>query len=209
LNGKIIDVPPAVEEDVYGRLVRDRMSGKIPESIIQVTLIKRYGVDRTALLRALARMVDEGIVIKNKRHGRTFLPTINTEVSLRSSYHLRRTIEPSGILLESFRIDPAALERSCAAHLTVLPRAEAVSSLNLFEIDRASLAGQSRASATIPQRGHLIMAISPSAFGDAEIYRHRMRNYIAELKNGRKAPGISEILDSSLANAACANADAL
>jgi DNA-binding GntR family transcriptional regulator len=49
LNGKIIDVPPTVEEEVYGRLVRDRMSGKIPESIIQVTLVKRYGVDRTAL----------------------------------------------------------------------------------------------------------------------------------------------------------------
>jgi hypothetical protein len=31
-----------------------------------VKLVKRYGVDRGAILRVLARMADEGIVIKNK-----------------------------------------------------------------------------------------------------------------------------------------------
>ena len=134
-EGKTIDVPPTVEEDLYRRLVRDRISGKIPESIIQVALVERYGVDRSALLRVLARMADEGIVVKNKGHGWIFLPTINTDVSLRSSYDLRRTLEPNGILLESFRIDPVALERTRAAHLGVLARTETVTALNLFELD--------------------------------------------------------------------------
>ena len=115
--------------------MRDRINGRIPESIIQVTLVKRYGVDRSALLRVLARMADEGIVIKNKGHGWTFLPTINSDVSLRSSYDLRRTLEPNGILLESFRIDTAALERTREGHLSILGRAETVTALTLFELD--------------------------------------------------------------------------
>jgi DNA-binding GntR family transcriptional regulator len=135
LEGKTIDIPPTIDEDLYRRLVRDRINGRIPESIIQVTLVKRYGVDRSALLRVLARMADEGIVIKNKGHGWTFLPTINSDVSLRSSYDLRRTLEPNGILLESFRIDTAALERTREGHLLILGRAETVTALNLFELD--------------------------------------------------------------------------
>jgi DNA-binding GntR family transcriptional regulator len=135
LEGKTIDIPPTVDEDLYRRLVRDRINGKIPESIIQVTLVKRYGVDRSALLRVLARMADEGIVIKNKGHGWTFLPTINTDVSLRSSYDLRRTLEPNGILLDSFHIDTAALERIREAHLAVQGRVDTVTALSLFELD--------------------------------------------------------------------------
>jgi DNA-binding GntR family transcriptional regulator len=135
LEGKTIDIPPTIDEALYRRLVRDRINGRIPESIIQVTLVKRYGVDRSALLRVLARMADEGIVIKNKGHGWTFLPTINSDASLRSSYDLRRTLEPNGILLESFRIDTAALERTREGHLSILGRAEAVTALNLFELD--------------------------------------------------------------------------
>jgi DNA-binding GntR family transcriptional regulator len=135
LDSKIIDVPPTVDDDLYRRLVRDRISGKIPESINQVALVERYRADRGALLRVLGRMADEGIVAKNKGHGWTFLPTINTDITLGSSYDLRRTIEPNGILLHSFRIDPVSLERTRAAHLAVLARAETVTALQLIELD--------------------------------------------------------------------------
>lgn len=135
LEGKVIDVPPTVEEQLYRTLVRDRMSGKIPERITQVALGDRYSVDRSALLRVLARMADEGIVVKNKGHGWTFLPTINTEVSLRNSYDLRRTLEPNGMLLESFRVDIAALDRLRALHASVLTKAATVSASRLFELD--------------------------------------------------------------------------
>jgi DNA-binding GntR family transcriptional regulator len=135
LEGKTIRIPPTIEEGLYRRLVRDRISGKIPESIIQVTLMKRYDVDRGALLRVLARMAEEGIVRKNKGHGWTFLPTINTDVSLRSSFDLRRTLEPNGILLPTFRIDPAALERMRVSHLFAFSRANTLSALSLFELD--------------------------------------------------------------------------
>jgi hypothetical protein len=43
--------------------------------------------------------------------------------------------KPSGILLGSFRVDPAALERLHALHLSLLSRAETASGPHLFDLD--------------------------------------------------------------------------
>lgn len=134
LAGKIIDVRRRSRKTFIGGSCGTG-STEGPESITQVALVERYGGDRSALLRVLARMADEGIVHKNKGRGWTLLPTINTDVSLRSSYDLHRTLEPNGILLECFRIDVAALERTRAAHLVKAERAETVSAQRLFELD--------------------------------------------------------------------------
>jgi len=82
-----------------------------------------------------AKDADEGIVTKNKGHGWTFLPAINTELSVRNSYDFRRTLEPSGILLDSFRVQPTALDRLRAAHLALLSRADTASGTQLFYLD--------------------------------------------------------------------------
>jgi DNA-binding GntR family transcriptional regulator len=134
-NGGVISVPPSVEDTLYRRIVRDRISGKIPEKITQVALIKRYGADRAALLRALETMADEGIVTKNKGHGWTFLPIISTENSVRNSYDYRRILEPSGILLDSFRVDSVALDLLRAAHVALLAEADTASGPHLFDLD--------------------------------------------------------------------------
>jgi L-2-hydroxycarboxylate dehydrogenase (NAD+) len=57
----------------------------------------------------------------------------------------------------------------------------------------ADLKAQTAASHEIPQRGHFFIAIDPAVFGGRDPYRERVRAYLAELKNSRKAPGISEI----------------
>ena len=111
LDGRVITLPPTVEDGLYRRIIRDRISGRIPERITQVALLQRYDADRGALTRVLETMSDEGIVRKNKGHGWTFLPTISNEVSLRNSYDFRRMLEPNGILLNTFRIDQIALDR--------------------------------------------------------------------------------------------------
>jgi DNA-binding GntR family transcriptional regulator len=118
LDGRVIALPPTTEDGLYRRIVRGRISGRIPERITQVALLDRYDADRGALLRVLETMSDEGIVRKDKGHGWIFLPTVNNEVALRNSYDLRRMLGPNGILLNSFRINPAALDRIRAAHTT-------------------------------------------------------------------------------------------
>jgi DNA-binding GntR family transcriptional regulator len=135
LDGRVITLPPTVEDGLYRRIIRDRISGRIPERITQVALLQRYDADRGALMRVLETMSDEGIVRKNKGHGWTFLPTISNEVSLRNSYDFRRMLEPNGILLNTFRIDQIALDRIRAAHITLLARANIASGPHLFDLD--------------------------------------------------------------------------
>ena len=43
-------------------------------------------------------------------------------------------------------------------------------------------------------KGHFFLAIDPSAFGDAEVFRHAVSEYIAEVKATRRAPGVDELL---------------
>jgi DNA-binding GntR family transcriptional regulator len=135
LEGRVIAVPPPAEDELYRRIVLDRINGKIPERVTQVALLERYDADRGSLLRAMATMADEGIVTKNKGHGWTFQPTINSALSVRNSYDFRRTFEPNGILLGSFSVDPAALGRMRAAHVALLARARSASGPNLFSLD--------------------------------------------------------------------------
>jgi len=135
LDGRVIALPPTAEDGLYRRIVRDRISGRIPERITQVALLDRYDADRGALLRVLETMSDEGIVRKNNGHGWTFLPTINSEVALRNSYDFRRTLEPNAILLSSFRVDPLALDRIRAAYAVLMRRAATASGPHLFDLD--------------------------------------------------------------------------
>jgi DNA-binding GntR family transcriptional regulator len=137
LEDHAIDVPLTAEDELYRRLVHDRISGDLPERITQVALIERYRVDRGLLLRVLSRMSDEAIVVKNKGHGWTFLPAIDTDVALRASYDFRRTIEPAGILLASFAPDAGVLERLRQAHLAIADQVETASEQRLYALDVA------------------------------------------------------------------------
>lgn len=135
LDGASIEIPPTLEDDLYRALVCDRLDGNLPPRITQVALIERYRVDRSVLLRVLARMSDEGIVAKNKGHGWTFLPAIDTSVALQSSYDFRLVLEPAGVRLSTFRVDQATLDRMRAGHLAILDRSETESGRGLYEID--------------------------------------------------------------------------
>jgi DNA-binding GntR family transcriptional regulator len=58
-------------------------------------------------------------------------------VALRNSYDFRATIEPAGLLLNTFRHDPAALERSRLQHLYLAahPDITSVNPRQLFDTD--------------------------------------------------------------------------
>jgi LDH2 family malate/lactate/ureidoglycolate dehydrogenase len=56
------------------------------------------------------------------------------------------------------------------------------------ELQQAIAAGQGERS-----RGHLFVAIDPGAFGDADLSKRRIADFLPELKSSRKAPGVSEI----------------
>src|SRR6202008_2716506 len=91
---------------------RDRLEHRIPASITQSEIARRYNVDRVALARTLSRLAEDGLIARKQGHGWTFLPTLDSVISLRASYEFRLTLEPASFLLPTFRPDQAAIERT-------------------------------------------------------------------------------------------------
>lgn len=134
-----IEVPTTVDEKLYQRLVHDRLENTIPNSMTQSEIARRYGVDRVALTRTLSRLAEDGLIARNKGHGWTFLPTLDSFVSLRGSYEFRLTLEPAGFLLPTFKPDLAAIERMRLQHLYFIshPDIASASGAQLFDTDAA------------------------------------------------------------------------
>jgi DNA-binding GntR family transcriptional regulator len=134
-----IEVPSTMEDELYAKLVRDRLDNRIANSITPSEIARRYKVDRVALTRTLSRMAEDGLVARNQGHGFSFLPTLDSVVSLRASYEYRLTLEPASFLLPTFKPDQAALERMRLQHLYLVshPDITTVSAKQLFDTDAA------------------------------------------------------------------------
>jgi DNA-binding GntR family transcriptional regulator len=134
-----IEVPTTMEDELSAKLVRDRLDNRIANSITPSEIARRYKVDRVALTRTLSRMAEDGLVARNQGHGWSFLPTLDSVVSLRASYEYRLTLEPASFLLPTFKPDQAALERMRLQHLYLVshPDITTISAKQLFDTDAA------------------------------------------------------------------------
>ena len=134
-----IEIPSTIEEELYTKLVRDRLETRIPNSVTQSEISRRYDVDRVAVTRTLSRLAEDGLIVRNPGHGWTFAPTLDSFISLRASYEFRLTLEPAGFLVPTFKPDHAAIERMRLQHLYLAshPDIASVNSMQLFETDAA------------------------------------------------------------------------
>jgi DNA-binding GntR family transcriptional regulator len=132
-------VPSSAEQSLYKQLVHDRLAGKLPDSVTQSEIAKRYGVDRGVLMRALSRLAEDNLIARNKGQGWRFLRTLATDVALCNSYEFRLAIEPAGILLHSFRPDPTVIERVRLQQMVLLSHSDinSIDSAQLFDTDVA------------------------------------------------------------------------
>lgn len=132
-----LEVPSTADQDLYSDIVQDRLADQLPASFTQAEIARRYDVDRTLLQRTLSRLVDDGLLERNAGRGWTFLPTLDTGMALQNSYDFRKIIEPQGLLLPTFRPDPAVLERLRIQHLYLEshPRIGTVDARQLFDTD--------------------------------------------------------------------------
>ncbi|MET4807111.1 GntR family transcriptional regulator [Limibacillus sp. MBR-115] len=130
-------LPPSNAEQLYLRIVNDRISGRLPDSITQVEMLRLYDVNRALLGQVLSQMTDEGLVVRNPGQGWTFLPTLDSQQARRASYEFRRILEPEGILLPNFTIDPIALTRLRRDHEALIEQEGRrwVSSEEIYRVD--------------------------------------------------------------------------
>jgi DNA-binding GntR family transcriptional regulator len=132
-----LEAPQTREEQLYLRLIEDRLAEDLPQSVTQAYLMQRYGAGRATLRRTLMRMADEGLVVPNPGQGWSFAPSLEGVPSRAASYAFRIMIEPTAILLPTFTIDSAVLDQICRDHVALLGQMEQgfVASAWSFEAD--------------------------------------------------------------------------
>lgn len=115
-----LTLPPSNEEQLYLRIVDDRISGRLPDSVTQVDMLRRYGVNRALLGHVLSQMTDEGLTLRNPGQGWRFLPTLDSQQARNNSYQFRSVVEPEMMLLPEFSVDHEALKRLRRDHHLLL-----------------------------------------------------------------------------------------
>lgn len=205
-----LDVPLTPEDAFYNTLVRDRVAGRLADSITQSDLTRLYKVNRVVLMRTLSRMGDEGLIARNKGQGWRFLPTLDSASARRSSYEFRLTIEPAGLILPGLTVDRLALKRLKADHDYALTHAAAsMSDGALFELDSsfhetlAGFSGNPYFLQGIQQQNRLRRLLEYQSYPNRRRVRAWLREHlnILEALEAADFAGASEQLRAHLANA--------
>jgi len=116
LNPDLIGREIAPDEDLYRRVVRDRLAGTLPDVLSAAELGRAYGVNRTRLTRLLSDMANEGLVERLPGQRWRFNPALTSEEMYDSSYRFRLIIEPAILLEPGFSADPSDLNELTSVH---------------------------------------------------------------------------------------------
>lgn len=110
-------IPKSADQELFDAIILDRAANKIPEQFSEAQLIRRYGVPRSQLTRALIRLSLHGLVEPSTGQGWRFLPTLASRRAYLDSYRFRMIIEPAGILERGFVQDDGKLRDLRQGHV--------------------------------------------------------------------------------------------
>lgn len=122
-------------EDLYLAIAADRMKGNVDGEVSEADLMRRYGVPRGTLIRALNRMAQDGIVERKMGHGWQFMPTLNSDAAHDESYRFRLLVEPAGLLEPTFTLDRAWARQVREAHEKVMSGEITPTAMEFFDIN--------------------------------------------------------------------------
>jgi DNA-binding GntR family transcriptional regulator len=101
---------PELDDTADNKLIiaisRDRLDRRLPDQVSEADLMRHYGVSRQLVLRALATLLEAGIVARKPGYGWSFEALPHDLDAREESYRFRLLIEPSGLLEPGFRLDP-------------------------------------------------------------------------------------------------------
>lgn len=211
LGSVAIEVPASPQQDLYARIVEDRLSHRLDETVSQSELSRRYGVDHNVLQRTLAALAGDGLITRGTGRNWTFQPTLDTSFAQEASYRFRRVIEPAGILMDSFRAYRAALDRIRLQHLNLLARPTLgdLPGRQLFELDAsfhetiAECSGNTFLLQAIQQQNRLRRLLEIGSYDNIRRVRewcHEHLEIVAAIQEGdhcRAAQLMAEHLDNA------------
>lgn len=115
-----VDLPVDETQRLYRLIASERFANLLGAQVSVGDLVRRYEVGRSAIVKVLARMQEDGLVEKSSGHNWIFGPALNDEESYRESYRYRLLLEPGALLEPEFDMDPATRAQLRDTHEAVL-----------------------------------------------------------------------------------------
>jgi DNA-binding GntR family transcriptional regulator len=115
-------LPQAEEEELATSVLRDRMAGRLGDSISISELMRRYAIGRPAAQKALTQLSESQAIERGPGQSWLFRPSLNSLAALEESLKFRLTLEPEALLGPNFNADPQRLSLLRGGMETLLAR---------------------------------------------------------------------------------------
>lgn len=107
LNPDLVGESGTLDERLYRQVVRDRLSGAIPEVVSVADLGRIYAINRNRLTHLLNHMAGEGLIERMPGQWWRFNPALTSEELYDASYRFRLVVEPASFHEPGFQLDQA------------------------------------------------------------------------------------------------------
>lgn len=116
-------LPQAEEEALAASVLRDRMAGRLGNSLGASELMRRYDISRVAAQKVLAQLSESQVLERGAGQSWNFRPLLNNLAALEDSLRYRLILEPEALLSPGFEPDLArlALLRGAMEELLAMP----------------------------------------------------------------------------------------
>jgi DNA-binding GntR family transcriptional regulator len=117
-------------------IARLRHERQIGDRFTEAELMRRLGVERTALREVLARIEDLGMIARKSGYGWQFTQGLRDEAAKSESFRFRLLIEPAALLEPGFKLDPEWIRGMRAEHVAIMEEEwTGGSAIALFEMN--------------------------------------------------------------------------
>jgi len=104
-----VALPQAEEEALATSALRDRMAGRLGNSISVSELMRRYNIARPAAQKVITQLSESQVLERGPGQSWLFRPLLNNLAALEDSLHYRLIMEPQALLSPGFDADLARL----------------------------------------------------------------------------------------------------
>lgn len=115
-NATVRELLATEDVDLYIRIAEDRISGALAEEVSEALLLRRYGAERPALLRALKELELDGLCRGKPGRGWAFEPALNSASAYDESYNFRKLLFPRCFFEPTYRFDKATADACRRRH---------------------------------------------------------------------------------------------